>query len=251
MRVSVLTCTHGRERRLPGLFQVFDGQTHADKELIVFDDSASPSPYLSNLKDPRVRYVHSSTPVLMGDKRNHLVAMATGEVIAFFDDDDYYRPHYLSSMLADLGDADIAKLVAWYNINAFDGELFFWDTRAISSIHFELREGAPRARAGVSLPKDFVQKNLDGFGFGFVIRKRVFSTLQFVSQNFHEDTLFVTEARARGLDVRDVVDRDARVLHVVHPRTTSVVFPQYRLPEATREALFPAFPRYVEAVGGL
>src|SRR3954471_5913053 len=107
MKVSVVTPTFGREKYLPGLLACFAAQTHTDRELLILDDSPAPSTFFGGLADSRVRYVHSKERLTIGEKRNRLVEMATGEVIASFDDDDYYAPGYLTAMLDGLGDADL------------------------------------------------------------------------------------------------------------------------------------------------
>jgi hypothetical protein len=47
-----------------------------------------------------------------------MVREATGEVIAQFDDDDYYAPDYVATMLARLGTSDLVKLSGWYLFDA-------------------------------------------------------------------------------------------------------------------------------------
>ena len=59
MRISIITPTYGRERYLPGLYRNFAEQTHADRELLIHDDSPEASPFFSTLRDPRVSYLHA------------------------------------------------------------------------------------------------------------------------------------------------------------------------------------------------
>lgn len=250
MKVSVVTCTQGRERRLPGLHAVYAHQGHEAREWLVFDDSPQPSPYLAGLPAGSLQLLHSATPVLMGDKRNALVERAQGDVVAFFDDDDFYAPHYLQSMLRDLGDADMVKLVGWYNLYGPTRELFYWDASRIDFMHWELREGAPRPTSGALLPAGFVDRNENGFGFSYVVRRHVFEKVRFRSKGFDEDYDFLKDVLAAGFRVHKIHDVDARVAHVVHPRTTSVSFPQFRLPDAAKRALFPMIESYETLIGG-
>src|SRR5581483_12155914 len=92
MKVSVVTPTYAREKYLPSLHACFSAQTHAERELLVLDDSPAPSAFFRGLADPRVRYLHVPGRLTIGEKRNRLIELATGEAIAFFDDDDYYAP---------------------------------------------------------------------------------------------------------------------------------------------------------------
>lgn len=64
------------------------------------DDSPSPSPFFSSLSDPTVRYKHVEEPTALGAKRNALASVAAGTVLAHFDDDDYYSPAYLETMVS-------------------------------------------------------------------------------------------------------------------------------------------------------
>ena len=58
---------------------------------MVLETGDNPSPFLSSLEDDRVRYVVQTREALsVGRKRNMLVGLAGGKIIAHFDDDDYY-----------------------------------------------------------------------------------------------------------------------------------------------------------------
>ncbi len=91
IRVSVVTPTYERHDLLVGLFECFKQQTFPSgmRELIVLDDSSVP---YSGLIPDGVRYVYSSVRSTVGEKRNTLSSLATGEIVVCFDDDDYYPP---------------------------------------------------------------------------------------------------------------------------------------------------------------
>ena len=92
-----------------------------DFEWLILDDGPEPCPYFATLSDPRIRYHPSGgAPMLVSAKRNWLCERAAAPVIAQFDDDDYYAPHYLATMLARLAEsgADITKLSAWFVYSA-------------------------------------------------------------------------------------------------------------------------------------
>ena len=86
-------------------------QTWPDVELLVYDDGPAPSPLLRGARD--CLYVHGGRdPRLpLGEKRNRLLALATGEYVANFDDDNVYAPTYLEAMVRRL-DASGAGLVS-------------------------------------------------------------------------------------------------------------------------------------------
>ena len=110
-------CGSAANAYLAGLYRCFAEQTHPDRELLICDDSPTPSAFFAALSDPTVQYLHSGARLTTGEKRNLLMARATGEVIAFFDDDDHYAPSYLHDMLALLGDADLVKLSGWFALS--------------------------------------------------------------------------------------------------------------------------------------
>lgn len=89
--VSVICPTWNRRRFLPNVFQQFLWQTYPQEfmELILVDDSDEPNddivPKLSNIK-----YHYMATKMILGNKRNYLNDLATGDIIVCFDDDDYY-----------------------------------------------------------------------------------------------------------------------------------------------------------------
>ena len=78
MKVSVVVVTHNRERFMRAIHDVYARQTHPDTELLILDDSDEPSPFLSRLDDPRVRYTHLTQRMSIGAKRNRLIEQAWG-----------------------------------------------------------------------------------------------------------------------------------------------------------------------------
>jgi glycosyltransferase involved in cell wall biosynthesis len=104
--------THNRG---PGLatsvMSVLD-QTLDDFELIVVDDASSPRavealPLLE--EDPRIEYLYLDRNVGPAAARNHGIARAQGEFVAFLDDDDEFFPDKLAQVARAVGtsEADI------------------------------------------------------------------------------------------------------------------------------------------------
>lgn len=239
MKISVVTPTWNRERFLPGLYDVWKSQTHTDRELLVYDDSAEPSAFFGKLVDARVRYQHSPTRVSVGEKRNRLCAMATGDVIAFFDDDDWYAPHYLATMVDALADCDLVKLAGWYAFYLPEDALFYWDTTRNHVVHHRVGDGPVGIALGEQFSPHFATRNADGFGFSYVFRRDSFGEARFPDQNFAEDYPFVTALRSSGKKVKHLQDETASVVHLVHGQSSSIAFPQYRLPPVAAKRLFP------------
>jgi len=245
VKLSVITPTFGREKFLPGLYRCFAAQTHDDRELLVFDDSPSPSPFFSSLGDARVRYQHAPDRLTIGEKRNRLIEQAQGDLIAFFDDDDFYAPDYLHVMAGSLGDADLIKLAGWFALSVPDDALFFWDTSVNHPLHYKVGDGPPSFVTSGQFKPDFVGKNIDGYGFSYVFRRSVFGAARFPAKNFAEDVAFLNDLRAQGKRVVHAQDTAGLVVHVLHNRNTSVIYPQYRLPLGLGERLFPGLGAFL------
>jgi glycosyltransferase involved in cell wall biosynthesis len=81
-------------------------QTLADWELIVWDDRSSDSSagIVAEYHDPRIRYFLSPEDVPLGKARSDAIRQATGEWIAFLDQDDVWLPGKLEKQMALAGD---------------------------------------------------------------------------------------------------------------------------------------------------
>lgn len=250
MKISIITPTYGRERYLPSLYRSFAEQTHDDRELLIHDDSPEPSPFFAALRDPRVSYRHTAARVTIGEKRNQLIERASGDLIAFFDDDDFYAPGYLTAMAATVGDADLVKLSGWFALSVPDDAFFYWDTAQHQPLHYKVGEGAITFVTSGQFTPDFAAKNVDGYGFSYLFRRGVFGgALRFPDKSFGEDLPFVQGLRAAGRSVRHVQDDAGLVVHLLHNRNSSVIFPQYRLPRGLAARLFPGLPGYLASIG--
>lgn len=245
VKISLVTPTFGREAFLPGLYRCFAAQTHFDRELLVFDDSPAPSPFFTLLRDARVRYRHAPARLTIGEKRNQLIEEAQGDLIAFFDDDDFYAPNYLAVMADGLGDADLIKLAGWFALSVPDDALFFWDTSAHHALHYKVGEGAIGYAASTDFSPDFAAKNVDGYGFSYVFRRAAFGAARFPAKNFAEDVAFLSVLRAQGRRIVHAQDSIGLCVHILHNRNTSVIYPQYRLPIALGERLFPGLGAFL------
>lgn len=103
--VSVLTPTYNRSRFFPSLIQVYKAQTYPKDrmEWIVLDDGQEDlAPILEkHAKDiPNLRYIRLPEKLNIGAKRNRLNQEARGEILVAMDDDDYYFPERVSSVVA-------------------------------------------------------------------------------------------------------------------------------------------------------
>lgn len=113
--VSVVMPTRNRPGRLPGAISSVLAQTHQNLELLVIDDaSATPAEQVIDergLDDPRVQLVRFDKPLGASGARNAAFKRANGDIIAFLDDDDRWKPHKLERQLNFLADHPRAGIV--------------------------------------------------------------------------------------------------------------------------------------------
>lgn len=233
-KFSVITPTYQREAHLIRQYDGFKAQDYPNKEWLILDDSPKPSPFFSALDDPEVYYFYSPERITIGEKRNILIEEAIGEYIAHFDDDDYYAPHYLTTMAKHLETLDFVKLSAWFVYSEahdfwgyFDGN---FDTCRPPTSHYYLKANGP-----IQLIENF-QPDITmrwGYGFSYAYQRGVWEAFPFEPLNFGEDhTLVLERLLPGGIRMEHVPDTEGLVLHILHQTNASEAFPQYRLPKA-------------------
>jgi glycosyltransferase involved in cell wall biosynthesis len=110
--ISCIMPTHNRRAFIGLALACFDAQTYPSRELVVIDDGSDPVGDLLEGR-PGVRYARISTRITLGAKRNLACEIAQGDLIAHWDDDDWYNPRRLSEQIAPLlaQQCDITGLV--------------------------------------------------------------------------------------------------------------------------------------------
>jgi glycosyltransferase involved in cell wall biosynthesis len=123
--VSCIMPTYNRRVFIPLALRYFTYQDYDHRELIVVDDGDQPVNDLVG-EIANVKYVRLQRRVSIGAKRNIACQHASGEVIAHWDDDDWYAPDRLRYQVTPIlaGDADITGLDSTYVLDASRGE--FW-----------------------------------------------------------------------------------------------------------------------------
>ncbi len=100
MRVSCVCPTGDRPTYLQQAIDCFLSQSYTDSELFILDDGLVPAHVPAHPRI-RLRYLPRATPrLLTGMKRNVLNALAQGEIIIHFDDDDYSCPTRVAEQVA-------------------------------------------------------------------------------------------------------------------------------------------------------
>lgn len=109
--VSCIMPTHGRAEWVQQAIHYFQRQTYGPRELVIVDNSAISMEGLLPC-EPRIRYVHRRQRMTIGAMRNLACELARGEIIAHWDDDDWYGPGRLAAQVAPIlsGTADITAL---------------------------------------------------------------------------------------------------------------------------------------------
>lgn len=241
--ISVITPTYNRSKYHERLYECFANQTYPQKELLILDDSPEPSSFFTKLKDPRVHYTHSSKRLTLGEKRNYLLDKSQGEIIAHFDDDDFYAPKYLRFMMNNLGTSySLIKLASWFNYDKVHQTFLYWNTTVLSPLHLVIQANQPlKTLNGIEeFDDESIFGNLWGYGFSYVYRRSIYPNITFEPQdNLGEDLHFVQKIKKAELLCRAVLDTEGLALHVIQSSNTSRVFPQYILPPFIIEKFFP------------
>ena len=81
-------------------------QSFADWELIAWDDRSTDdsAKIVADYRDPRIRYFLSPEDTPLGRARDQAMRQASGEWLAFLDQDDIWLPHKLEKQLALAGE---------------------------------------------------------------------------------------------------------------------------------------------------
>src|SRR5262249_23292196 len=114
-RISCIMLTRDRRSFVPLALRCFAAQDYPNHELVVVDDGADP---VADLAEGvrGVRYVRVRATRTIGAKRNLGCEAASGEIVAHWDDDDWYGPDRLTAQAAPLlnGTADVTGLEGGY-----------------------------------------------------------------------------------------------------------------------------------------
>jgi glycosyltransferase involved in cell wall biosynthesis len=95
----------------------FLAQDYPHRELVILDDAGGTLGTMLP-DDPRIRYQQMRAGTSIGGKRNRGVELSRGEIVAQWDDDDWYAPNRLSAQAAPI-------LAGRADVTALRGEVFF------------------------------------------------------------------------------------------------------------------------------
>ncbi|MCH9626338.1 MAG: hypothetical protein S4CHLAM123_15350 [Chlamydiales bacterium] len=247
MTLSVITPTGDREHFLKGCYKLLQKQNYTDWEWLVYDTSLRPV----HFEDPRVIYIHDENILSIGEKRRRLVEWARGEVIVHFDDDDYYAPTYLDTVVKSLEEADCFSFYSWFSYDLKTRQVHYWARNERADRYYVLNPLGGNEIREVGLParlKDLqVHKNHElGYGFSFAYRKEVAKNCTFPDCDLMEDRYFFRAAEKAGFRFNMVADQLGEAVHVIHDSNTSSESPQYRIPHFLLAEKFTDFFAHIE-----
>mmetsp|Transcript_58514 Transcript_58514/g.161944 ORF Transcript_58514/g.161944 Transcript_58514/m.161944 type:complete len:461 (+) Transcript_58514:3-1385(+) len=264
--VSVVCPTTASRRPFHSfLWMCWKIQTHTPKQLVVVDTCEDePSEFFMSKmsEDPRIVYRHFRVPERrwsIGLKRNLACYLASGQVIAHFDDDDMYGRTYLEDMVRYLCHPKAAFDSAFSPMH--DRSSLFpkmltsmgvsspvWDTKSLEDALAEVSTRVGLGRFGAACAKlscwhtytlrtrswsvfdacDDEDRELFGWGFSFVYLRAVWQECPFAHMGLGEDYDFVRRLKQSGLPVILVYDDKGICAHTCHLDNTSGGDPESR-----------------------
>src|SRR5580704_878778 len=177
-RVTCIMPTADRRRFVPAAIRLFLAQDYPNKELIILDDGSD------SVEDiipthPQICYLRSNDRRSIGSKRNAACAVASGQIILHWDDDDWYaswRVRYQVEML-ESGDFDICGI----------SRAFFVDTASHEAWEYVYPRSTRPWVCGATL----------------CYRKSLWERHRFADIKVGEDTRFILSAHGARIGVLD------------------------------------------------
>jgi cellulose synthase/poly-beta-1,6-N-acetylglucosamine synthase-like glycosyltransferase len=189
--VSVITCTI-REDFIENVFRNFLQQNLVNKELIIIlnKDSMNIDKWINkaeNFSNISVFQLHEKAT--LGDCLNFGILKSKYDIIAKFDDDDYYGPNYLTNAM-----------------NAFKNDQV--SIAGKSSLYIYLKNN----KALVLVPGEENSFTESVAGATLVFRKEIFNKVPFEKVNRAEDYFFIDQAKKSGYSIFALDHKDFAVI---------------------------------------
>ena len=109
--VSCIMPTYNRRLFVPQAIRYFLRQDYPRRELVIVDDGTDEVGDLIP-DDERLRYIRLGQRASIGHKRNIAVEQGRGEIIAHWDDDDWYHVSYLGTLARKLSEVREQRAIA-------------------------------------------------------------------------------------------------------------------------------------------
>lgn len=156
--VSVVIPTYNRADLLGAAIRSVLNQTHPVFEIIVVDDCSTNNTrqVVEELQDSRIKYIRHDKNKGGSAARNTGIRAATGDYIAFLDDDDEWRPEKIARQLEAMGEFDVMLCAAV--VKSKNAKRQSYDKTSVDVR--DLRKGFVfGGGTGILLAKQFVLKN--------------------------------------------------------------------------------------------
>ncbi|EKN71689.1 family 2 glycosyl transferase [Neobacillus bataviensis LMG 21833] len=189
--VSIITCTI-REESIDNVFKNYQQQTWPEKELIVIlnKDSMDIDKWIKKAKNyPNVRVFQLHEKATLGDCLNFGVMNAGYEIIAKFDDDDYYGPEYITSSMESFKNKQVSIV----------GKSSYY-------IYFKNKKALVHVKGTENSVTDTVA------GATLLFRKEIFYYVRFEKVNRAEDYWFIDQSKKEGFQVYSTDPRHFAVI---------------------------------------
>ncbi|MBO0961927.1 glycosyltransferase family 2 protein [Neobacillus sp. MM2021_6] len=189
--VSIITCTI-REESIDNVFRNYQQQTWPDKELIIIlnRDSMDIDQWIKKAKNySNVRVFQLHEKATLGDCLNFGVMNAGYDIIAKFDDDDYYGPEYIAS-----------------SIEAFTNKQVSIVGKSSYYIYFKNKKALIHVNGTENSMTDTVA------GATLLFRKDIFHYVRFEKVNRAEDYWFIDQSKKAGFHVYSTDPRHFAVI---------------------------------------
>lgn len=233
-KVSIIIPTQHRTHLLPAIIDCFNQQTWWNKELLILDDTPNGKEAIEQLQKqyPNILLWHIEEICSIGSKRNQLIQKASGELIAHFDDDDYYAPTYIETLAKALIDsnAELLKLSAWFCLHEATETLGYWDTTRNNLPHTTFSGNLKPAHQNQQFTRQQYESFLIGYGFSYIFQKRIWTSTKFKDISFGEDSQFYENLFAKDATIKHFKDSQGICLHIIHTTNTSRCFPNFLIP---------------------
>jgi O-antigen biosynthesis protein len=219
--VSCIMPTKNRRNFVTQAIKYFIRQDYPNKELVIVDDGQDKVRDFVP-QDDRIRYFETNNKGLsVGELRNMAVAESQGQIIAHWDDDDWYGDTRLSYQVKPLlrGDADLSGLNGRVYYDLYEDQFWFIE----SWLHTQII-------------------NLDIHAGTILYRRNIWENItKFQPIYCGEDAIFVNEVFRSGAKVLDMPDHD-NFIYIRHDTNTwKVPCGKYGHPSGWRRIMLPKF----------
>tara|TARA_B100001094_G_scaffold333172_1_gene409231 strand:- start:3086 stop:3766 length:681 start_codon:yes stop_codon:yes gene_type:complete len=196
--ISCIMPTYNRPLFVKHAIYLFLKQDYPNKELIIIDDGTIKA--LDTIpKDRRIKYFKFDTKRTIGFKRNFACKKAAGEIIMFWDDDDYYSSKRISYQTKPMFEK-IADIVMLKNPIYYKNGQFFIPSQQHSDWLWEGTNGA--------------------HGGTMCFWSKLHGKIKFPHSNLGEDAIFFQHAKLAGAKLKTLPANK----HFVYIRQPGSVF---------------------------